>query len=83
MSSMVRSALRQITSFAGLADHLAPDDDLFAAGLSSFDLINLILCLENLSGVEFPHEVMTRDHFSTVARIDETITALTHKEPAP
>ena len=80
---MIRNALRQVSSLAIATDSLGAHDDLFAAGLSSFDLINLILCLEELYGIEFPTELMTRDHFSSVARIEETIAAIKQKELAP
>jgi acyl carrier protein len=80
---MIRNALSQVSSLAIRADDLGDHDDLFAAGLSSFDLINLILCLEDIFGIEFPAALMSRDHFSSVAHIEETIAAIKDEELAP
>ena len=83
MSLMVRDTLQKISSFTVPIDELTDDDDLFDAGLSSFDLINLITCLETALDIEFPGDVMTREHFATVTSIDNTIASLEKSEAAP
>jgi len=46
---------------------LGDRDDLYRAGLTSHDTVNLMLALEDRFGVEFPDRLLTRRTFQTIA----------------
>ncbi len=50
-----------------------PGDNLREAGLTSLDMVNLMLALEAEFDVEIPQSAMTPDNFDTVAAIDALI----------
>jgi acyl carrier protein len=80
MTEIVREALRQTSSLAMPIMQIADDDDLFDAGLSSFDLVYLITYLEECCSIEFSREAMTRDNFSTIARVSAAMAIAGRKE---
>jgi acyl carrier protein len=53
-------------------------DNLRDAGLTSLDMVNLMLALEGEFDVEFPQSAMTPDNFDTVTAI-ESLVAVTAK----
>lgn len=73
---MVRNALQQTSTLSVPVEQLKDDDDLFDAGLVSFDLISLIAFLETTYGIEFPAEAMHRQTFMTINNISTTLMAL-------
>jgi acyl carrier protein len=54
------------------------DDNLRDAGLTSLDMVNLMLAIEAEFDVEFPQSAMTPDNFDTVRAIEAlvSVTAL-------
>lgn len=48
---------------------LGDEDDLYRAGLTSHDTVNLMLALEDRFGVEFPDRLLTRQTFRTIAAL--------------
>ena len=48
---------------------LADDQDLYAAGLTSFSAVQVMLGLEEAFDVEFPERMLNRKTFSSVAAI--------------
>lgn len=76
MKDRVRMALQQTASLAVPAVLLKDQDDLYDAGLSSFDLINLITYLEDLYGIEFTIDMMNRETFVTIENIAQAIDVL-------
>jgi acyl carrier protein len=54
------------------------DDNLRDAGLTSLDMVNLMLAIESEFDVEFPQSAMTPDNFDTVRAIEAlvSVTAL-------
>lgn len=48
---------------------LGDEDDLYRAGLTSHDTINLMLALEDRFGVEFPDRLLTRRTFQSIAAL--------------
>ena len=48
-------------------------DNLRDAGLTSLDMVSLMLALEGEFDVEFPQSAMTPDNFDTVAAIENLI----------
>ncbi|AKT50195.1 acyl carrier protein [Arsenicicoccus sp. oral taxon 190] len=48
---------------------LAPDDDLFDAGMTSHRSVNLMMALEEELDVEFPDSALTRETFTSLRSI--------------
>lgn len=69
-----------------LADHgglvvpvtsLDDDDDLFAAGLTSFAVVNVLLALEDELEVEVPEDLLRKSTFRTVSSMASVFGGLT------
>ena len=54
----------------------SPDDDLRSAGLSSLDMVNLVLSVESEFGVSIPDADITPAKFRSISTIAALITAL-------
>jgi acyl carrier protein len=48
-------------------------DNLREGGLTSLDMVNLMLAIEGEFDIEFPQSAMTPDNFDTVAAIDALV----------
>jgi acyl carrier protein len=48
---------------------LGDEDDLYRAGLTSHDTVNLMLALEDRFGVEFPDRLLTRRTFQSIGAL--------------
>jgi acyl carrier protein len=79
--TQIRSVLAQHGRLSTSADALAPDDDLFAAGLSSHASVNVMLAIEDAFDVEFPDSMLNRSVFSTINAIANAVGQL-QGEPA-
>lgn len=64
------------------ADAIAPDQDLYAAGLTSFAAVQLMLGLEDAFDVEFPERMLNRRSFASVDAIAACIAELTAEKAA-
>jgi len=49
------------------------EDNLREAGLTSLDMVNLMLAVEAEFDIEIPQSAMTPDNFDTVAAIDSLV----------
>jgi acyl carrier protein len=56
---------------------IGTDEDLAAAGLSSLDLVNLMLAVEAEFDLSIPERDMRPANFRSIARIEALITELT------
>ena len=63
---------RGVTAIPGAGDNLRD------AGLTSLDMVNLMLAIEAEFDIEIPQSAMTPDNFDTVAAID-TLVSVTQK----
>jgi acyl carrier protein len=52
------------------------DDDLTESGLSSLDIVNLMLSVEDEFGIKIPERQMTPANFRSIARIDALVRTL-------
>ena len=50
--------------------------DLFAAGLDSLAIVNVLMQLEERFDIELPDEMLQRKSFSSIATIDSVVTRL-------
>lgn len=55
---------------------LDPEDDLFAAGLTSHANVDVMLALEAAFAIEFPDEMLSRSTFATIASICQAVELL-------
>lgn len=56
------------------------DDDLGESGLSSLDIVNLMLAVEAEFDLKIAEQDMTPTNFRTVARIETLVRALLHND---
>lgn len=57
-------------------DSIADDADLYAAGLSSFASVQLMLGLEEAFDMEFPDNLLNRKSFASISAITSTVDAI-------
>jgi acyl carrier protein len=76
------SVLERITAVAvrmlarrGNSSVPTPQTNLREAGLTSLDMVNLILAIEGEFDIEIPQSAMTPENFDTMAAIEALITA--------
>lgn len=55
---------------------LTPDDDLFAAGMSSRATVGVMLALESQFDIEFPDNMLRRDIFESMRSISTAVQTL-------
>jgi acyl carrier protein len=48
-------------------------DDLFAAGLDSIAMVNVMMAIEERLGLEFPDDRLNRHSFSSIAAIKRVV----------
>jgi acyl carrier protein len=75
---MMLDAVRSLVlRHAGLRAGLVSDEqDLFAAGMTSFSAVQLMLALEEAFAVEFPKEMMRRESFLSVKAVADSVARL-------
>ena len=72
----VTALLGPVLAKRGVDRPVAPDDDLTELGLSSLDLVNLMLAVEAEFDVKIPDRDMTPANFRTIARIERLLATL-------
>jgi acyl carrier protein len=55
---------------------VGPEQNLTDAGLTSLDMVNLILAIEDEFGIEIPQRRMTPANFRTIAAIEKLVGAV-------
>ncbi|HEY3300421.1 MAG TPA: acyl carrier protein [Methylophilaceae bacterium] len=73
----VQKVLHQHAELSKEATTLNPDDDLFAAGMSSRATVGVMLGLESEFDIEFPDSMLRRDVFESVRSISTAVESLT------
>jgi acyl carrier protein len=73
----LRAILGEQGTLPGDVRDLAPDTDLYAAGLTSLASVDLMLAIEQNFGVSFPDEALSRRTFSSIGSIAAVIERLT------
>ena len=72
----VTALVHQLLAKRSIVRPVGRDDDLTASGLSSLDMVNLMLAVEGEFDVKIPDRDMTPANFRTVARIEALLGAL-------
>jgi acyl carrier protein len=60
---------------------LAPDADLYHAGMTSHASVNVMLALEDHFGVEFPDRMLERSVFASISAIEAALNELRAETP--
>jgi acyl carrier protein len=73
----VQKVLGEHADLSRDANTLQPDDDLFAAGMSSRATVGVMLGLESEFDIEFPDAMLRRDVFESIRSISSAVDSLT------
>ena len=79
MNTKIRELLKKHGGLPVDVDGLADNADLYAAGLSSFASVQLMLALEESFDVEFPDSLLNRKSFGSIEAIERTVASITDK----
>jgi len=72
----VAELVRRLLAKRSIERPIGRDDDLSASGLSSLDLVNLMLSVETEFDIKIPDREMTPANFRSIARIDALVRTL-------
>ena len=78
LTDRVTSLVRKIMEKRAIMRPVGVDDDLRACGLSSLDLVNLMLWVESDLSVSIPERDMTPANFRSIARIVDLVRNCQH-----
>jgi len=78
----VAQLVRQLLAKRGVDRSLGADDDLGDSGLSSLDMVNLMLAVESEFDLKIPERDMRPANFRTIARIDALVASLMDQSAA-
>lgn len=76
MNETIRNLLTKLGGLPVAVDSLADDADLYAAGLSSFASVQLMLGIEEAFDIEFPDNLLNRKSFASIAAIEKTVATI-------
>jgi acyl carrier protein len=80
-SDRVDRVVRQLFAKRGIAQPVGRDDDLAEAGLSSLDIVNLMLAIEAEFDLKIPDRDMIPANFRSMARIEALVERLLEPRP--
>ncbi len=72
----VAELARRLLAKHGIERAVADDDDLSESGLSSLDIVNLMLAVESEFDLKIPERDMRPVNFRSVARIEALVASL-------
>jgi len=73
MNETIRDVLATIGALPVTVDQIADDADLYAAGLSSFASVQLMLGIEEAFDIEFPDNLLNRKSLASIVAIEKTV----------
>lgn len=76
MRDQIRDLLTKFGKLPVDVATLSDDADLYAAGLSSFASVQLMLGIEEAFDVEFPDSLLNRRSFASIAAIADALASL-------
>ncbi|CAK7260021.1 acyl carrier protein [Shinella yambaruensis] len=76
MKQKIRDILTKHGGLPTPVDQLADDADLYAAGLSSFASVQVMLGIEDAFDVEFPDNLLNRKSFQSIDAITRAVAGL-------
>jgi len=78
----ITAAVRRLLADRGVTRPFAAHEDLREAGLTSLDMVNLVLAVEAELAVTIPEAEITPANFRSVATIEALVANLRHKSAA-
>jgi acyl carrier protein len=72
IASLVQGLLVKRAGFI----ELSTEQNLTDAGLTSLDMVNLMLSIEDVFGIEIPQKRMTPANFRSIAAIEQLVSAV-------
>ena len=72
----VREVVKQCAGLKGDTDALDAHADLYAAGMTSFASVEVMLGLEERFGIVFPQDLIQRDRFKTIAALADAVSEI-------
>jgi acyl carrier protein len=76
MRDDIRNLLKKHAGLAVNVDELADGADLYAAGLSSFASVQVMLALEENFDIEFPDALLNRKSFQSIDAIARSVESI-------
>lgn len=76
MKNELRQIIKDTAHFEVSIDSISDDDDLYEAGLSSLNTIQLMLAIERHFNIEIPDQMLNRQLFQSVNSLAEAVTTL-------
>jgi acyl carrier protein len=76
VTEKIRKIIAEHARLSVDAATIAPDADLYQAGMTSHASVNVMLALEDRFDVEFPDRMLTRDVFENIAAIERALDEL-------
>ncbi|KQV73099.1 acyl carrier protein [Rhizobium sp. Root1220] len=73
MNTTIRELLVKFGKLPVSVDQVADDADLYAAGLTSFASVQLMLGIEEAFDIEFPDNLLNRKSFASISAISRTV----------
>ncbi|HDR9266461.1 TPA: acyl carrier protein [Burkholderia vietnamiensis] len=80
MKNEIRTILKHVANLEAAIDSIGDGDDLYDAGLSSLDTIQLMLAIEKHYNVEIPDEMLNRNLFRSVDALADAVASLQRSE---
>jgi len=76
MNDTIRTLLKKHAGLPVNVDDLADGADLYAAGLSSFASVQVMLALEENFDIEFPDSLLNRKSFQSIEAIERSVDSI-------
>jgi acyl carrier protein len=78
----ITAAVRRLLADRGITRPFTAQDDLREVGLTSLDMVNLVLAVEAELAVSIPEAEITPANFRSVATIDTLVASMRHRSAA-
>jgi acyl carrier protein len=76
IDAQIRTILKDHARLVDNPMTLAPDNDLYQAGMNSLSSVNVMLALEDAFSIEFPDHMLNKKIFGSIAAIREALIEL-------
>jgi len=75
-SVAVSDVVRKVLDARAIAQKVLPHEDLREAGLTSLDMVSLVLSVESEFGIKIPEREITPKNFRSIATIEALVARL-------
>jgi acyl carrier protein len=82
LTERVAAVVRRLLNDRSIARSFTAQEDLRDVGLTSLDMVNLVLAVESEFGVGIPEAEITPANFRSVAAIETLVEGLRHRSAA-